>query len=286
MKLRADLKVLSLGLLLSVTALLAATPAGHAGAVDTDTIGTWVLPLNGGRWLWKIDLDGTYEFHSEAADGVAPHAGKVSASGGVWSLQATNGYADGGTYTFQPPDTLVATGHLGTASWHRLANVADDPHTIGTWELSVNGERWLWKIDPNGSYEFHTEAADGIAPHAGKVSASGGFWWLQAKNGYADGGTYTFQSPDTLITTGHLGTATWHQPANAANNAGDEPKKASHLSHKKYLEFRKIASDVPNDFPCWAKALLADTFDTKRPPQDCRDSTGIPGRPDQSRQAH
>jgi len=211
MNLRAHSKALTWGIFFSFMAVLVSTSAGHAGGVDKDTIGTWELAVNGGRWLWEIDPNGTYEFHSEAPDGVAPHAGTFLANGGIWSLQATSGYADGGTYTFQPPDNLIITGHLGTATWHHLANAANDANTFGTWELSLNGGRWEWEIDPNGTYQFHSEAGDGVAPHAGTFSASDGYWWLQATSGYADGGTYTFQPPGTLITTGHLGTATWQR---------------------------------------------------------------------------
>jgi hypothetical protein len=85
--------------------------------VDPNIVGTWELPLKGGPWVWEILRDGTYRFHSEARDGVAPHAGTFSASNGHWSLKATNGYTDGGTYLFQPPDTWIATGQLGTAAW-------------------------------------------------------------------------------------------------------------------------------------------------------------------------
>ncbi len=122
MKLLARRKAVFRGLFISVVALVASTVIGHAAGVDPDTVGKWQLSFNGGLWVWEIHSDGTYEFQSEAADGVAPHAGKFAASGGVWSLQATNGYTDGGAYIFQAPDTLVATGHLGTASWHRVAN--------------------------------------------------------------------------------------------------------------------------------------------------------------------
>jgi hypothetical protein len=125
MKLQANRKVLGWSLFLSVLALVGSTLVGYAAGIDPDTVGKWELSVNGGLWVWEIHPDGTYEFHSEAADGAAPHAGKFAASGGVWSLQATNGYTDGGTYTFQVPDTLVATGHLGTASWHRVANSAN-----------------------------------------------------------------------------------------------------------------------------------------------------------------
>jgi hypothetical protein len=93
--------------------------------VDPDTVGTWELSLKGGLWVWQIRRDGTYTFHSEAGDGAPPHAGAFSASNGHWSLKATNGYADSGTYLFQRPDTLVAVGKLGTAAWRKPAPKLD-----------------------------------------------------------------------------------------------------------------------------------------------------------------
>lgn len=96
-------------------------PGASNVGVDPNTTGTWEVPRNPGRWIWEIGAHGTYEFHSEAPDGAPPQAGSFSANGGTWSMKATNGYSDGGTYQFQPPDILVATGKLGTASWHRVA---------------------------------------------------------------------------------------------------------------------------------------------------------------------
>jgi hypothetical protein len=210
--LRTHRGIITLGFLLLIGALLAAGLIWRGRGVDRNTVGTWALSIGSGRWLWKIGPDGAYEFHSEAADGVAPHAGAFTAHAGSWSLHATNGYADNGTYRFQPPDTMIATGRLGTANWHRIVDQAIDPGAIGTWVVSMNNGRWVWKTDANGAYDFHSEAADGVASHAGKFSAAGGYWWLQATNGYADGGTYTL-SPDAFIATGHLGTATWQRPA-------------------------------------------------------------------------
>jgi hypothetical protein len=95
-------------------------PPAKAVGVDPNIVGTWELPQKGGTWVLEIHRDGTYRFHSEAGDGVAPNAGTFSANNGRWSLSATNGYADGGTYLFQSPDTWIATGKLGTAAWrHR-----------------------------------------------------------------------------------------------------------------------------------------------------------------------
>ena len=206
-------RILAWGLVLSITALLACKPAAPPIGVDKRAVGTWELAVSPGRWLWRIDSNGTYDFHSEAADGVSPHSGRIAANGGAWTLQATNGYSDHGTFSFKSSDTLVVTGHLGTGPWHRLANVDNDANPLGTWELSVNGARWVWKMDLDGSYDFHSEPADAVPSHSGSFRAGHGYWWLQATNGYADGGTYTFHPPDTLIATGHLGTATWLRPA-------------------------------------------------------------------------
>jgi hypothetical protein len=100
-----------------------------AVGVDANTVGTWELPLKGGPWVWEIHRDGTYRFHSEAGDGAATHAGTFAASNGHWSLKATSGYTDSGTYVFQAPDTLIATGQLGTAAWrhHVVKPVSSRP---------------------------------------------------------------------------------------------------------------------------------------------------------------
>jgi len=94
--------------------------------VEPRLVGTWVAVVNGGRWVWEIDRNGAYRFHSEAGDGAPSHRGIMSAHAGHWSLQATSGlpgWTDGGSYTFHPPATMNATGRLGSGVWLR-ANVA------------------------------------------------------------------------------------------------------------------------------------------------------------------
>ena len=85
--------------------------------VDPKTVGTWKVQQKGGAWVWEIDRNGTYKFHSEAGDGVRTHEGKFAANNGNWSLKATNGFADSGTYRFQGSDIWIATGNWGTAAW-------------------------------------------------------------------------------------------------------------------------------------------------------------------------
>jgi hypothetical protein len=96
--------------------------------VDPRIVGTWEL-MTPGRWVWTIKCNGTYQFHSEAMDGAPSHTGTLSIYDGRWSLNATSGYTpwtDGGTYTFQPPDTLIATGRLGTGIWRRTTSETGD----------------------------------------------------------------------------------------------------------------------------------------------------------------
>ena len=87
--------------------------------MDPDVVGTWEIPLVGGPWVLEVLGNGSYSFHSEAQDGVAPNAGIFSASNGHWSLKASNGYTDGGKYSVQSHDIWIATGQLGTGFWHR-----------------------------------------------------------------------------------------------------------------------------------------------------------------------
>jgi hypothetical protein len=96
-----------------------AAVAPDVAAVDPNMVGTWDLNRPVGRWVLEVLRDGTYKFHSEAADGAVANAGAFSASNGHWWLRATNGYTDGGTYIFQPPDIWLATGRLGTGAWRQ-----------------------------------------------------------------------------------------------------------------------------------------------------------------------
>jgi hypothetical protein len=94
------------------------------------------------------------------------------------------------------------------------AQATADPRAVGTWELLRNPGVWVWRIAANGTYEFHSEAGDGAAPQAGTIAAGGGKWAIRAlNNGYTDGGTYLFQTPNTLLFTGKLGTGTWRRVA-------------------------------------------------------------------------
>jgi hypothetical protein len=98
---------------------------GKPGSVDPNLVGTWAIDISGatgGRWVWQISGNGTYEVHSEALDGAPSNAGTFSAKNGLYTLDATNFvWDDAGSYTFQAPGTLSASGKLGNGTWHKIA---------------------------------------------------------------------------------------------------------------------------------------------------------------------
>lgn len=87
-----------------------------------------------------------------------------------------------------------------------------DYNLVGVWELWVNPGRWLLEIGSNGTYTFQSEAGDGGQPHMGTFTTKNGRWTLHATSlTWDDGGTYQYQTPETLILTGKLGPGTWHR---------------------------------------------------------------------------
>lgn len=97
---------------------------GPAG-VDRRLVGTWELSVPNAqgvaRWIWEIHPNGTYDFHAEGPGAAPSHRGTFAAAKGSYALKSTtSAWDDTGTYRVTAPDTLVATGRLGTASWHRV----------------------------------------------------------------------------------------------------------------------------------------------------------------------
>src|SRR5262249_29382899 len=152
-----------------------------------------------------------FAFHTEPASVAKPDSGVFSAEGGHWATRANNGSNDGGSYSVVSPDKFIAKGRLGTATWRRVvgapASILEhiDPRTVGDWALSMASGRWVWRIKSDGTFEFHSEANDGVKASAGTVSSLGGRWSLRSPDGYTDGGIYSFPTADTFLATGHLG---------------------------------------------------------------------------------
>jgi hypothetical protein len=154
-------------LLLGFSALLAASSYAAPASVDQQVVGLWELPVHGGRWIWIIGANGTYEFHSEAPDSVASHNGSFSASEGRWSLHATDGYADGGTYQNSPTGTFLATGRFGTAAWNHPARAEANIDMIGNilGDIAADGVRIAPALDAGtingGGGAFNCHPCDG-----------------------------------------------------------------------------------------------------------------------------
>jgi hypothetical protein len=113
---------------------LVAASAFAAASVDPKIVGVWETQVQGGRWVWTINPDGTYEFHSDAQDGAAVHSGSLSASHGHWSLRTSDGgQTDGGLYRSGATGSLIATGKSGTFVWkHPLTEAARGDDPLGT----------------------------------------------------------------------------------------------------------------------------------------------------------
>jgi hypothetical protein len=165
-------------------AIAQASDISASNILDPHTIGTWELQLVTGRWVWEIDPDGTYRFHSEASDGVAPNSGTFATDGGHWSLHASNGYTDGGTYFFEPPNTLVATGRLGTGQWHRVINDKAG-QAAGSAEAQTLGQY-------TKEFEGFDDIGVGSFPPWTRVSA---FGWFYLNNKTVPDGVERFTTP-------------------------------------------------------------------------------------------
>jgi hypothetical protein len=94
--------------------------------VDRALVGTWDIQVPNAsgmaRWVWEIRADGTYDFHAEGPASPPSHSGTFTASRGHYTLISTTiAWNDTGTYQLvDGNDTMVATGRLGTGSWHRV----------------------------------------------------------------------------------------------------------------------------------------------------------------------
>jgi hypothetical protein len=104
----------------------APAPAGEvAKNLDPALVGSWALAVKGGRWILEISANGTFVVHSEANDGVPTRTGRFSAANGFWSLQATDGYFDAGSYSLQSPPVAwdaYSVNFKSTGTWRRVRN--------------------------------------------------------------------------------------------------------------------------------------------------------------------
>ena len=103
------------------TSPLPLPPGGKRGSVDPALVGLWKLNVGSGIWVWQISVNGTYTFHSEAADNTLPHDGTFTASNGKYTLHSiVSAWDDQGTYTLPSSAVIVANGKLGTGTWYRI----------------------------------------------------------------------------------------------------------------------------------------------------------------------
>ena len=101
---------------------------GRALSIDPRVVGLWEFPIGNGHWFLEVDPLGTYAFHSDG-DNTPTNSGSFATNGGYWSLKATTGYTDAGSYSIEPPGTFVATSQhfVGKGYWHHPSSAAPPP---------------------------------------------------------------------------------------------------------------------------------------------------------------
>jgi hypothetical protein len=109
---------------------------------------------------------------------------------------------------------LLSGSDLGRAQAFVPTGVDDG--LVGTWQVvtptPAGTARWVWEIFRNGTYSFHAEGPGAAPAHSGTFAASKGHYILNSTTmAWQDSGTYQLTGGATLVTTGKLGTGTWHR---------------------------------------------------------------------------
>ena len=141
--------------------LSASAPQAAPQQIDPKIVGVWETPVEGGRWVWTVKPNGTYEFHSEVRGGAVAHSGSFSANGGHWSLRASDGHTDGGGYHSNAPGTFVATGKSGTWAWkHPAPDAASAEDPIGRMLSNIASSGAESSGGSSGTSSFHCDPCD------------------------------------------------------------------------------------------------------------------------------
>jgi len=113
---------------------LLASGCGRPPSVDPALVGTWSMPVPGGRWAFTIDKAGRYQFVNEGGSSTAPsHSGEFAAHDGEWTLHATStALEDHGRYELAANGQLKLTGNRGTIQWARSETPAATPANTQT----------------------------------------------------------------------------------------------------------------------------------------------------------
>jgi hypothetical protein len=98
---------------------LLASGCGRPPPVDPALVGTWNIPVPGGRWAFSIDASGRYAFVNQAGGAAPSHNGELTAHDGEWTLHSTSmALEDHGRYELAN-GSLKLTGNRGAIQWAR-----------------------------------------------------------------------------------------------------------------------------------------------------------------------
>jgi hypothetical protein len=148
-----------------VLCLVVLGSACRSQRVDRALVGTWDIQVPNAsgiaRWVWEIRADGTYDFHADGPGSPPSHSGTFTASRGHYTLVSTTiAWNDTGTYQLMDGnDTMVATGRLGTGSWHRVE--ADPaPPAAANVTSHLAGHLTVTTFWEHGEADDHTHRSD------------------------------------------------------------------------------------------------------------------------------
>lgn len=108
--------------LLAICAI--ATICQPAVALDSNFVGHWrsAAEKPDGYWQvdWTVSENGNYHSEISGPQPIKPEEGVLTAEAGKWSIKATSGRTDGGTYQLNG-NTLVLRGRKDATSWMKVS---------------------------------------------------------------------------------------------------------------------------------------------------------------------
>lgn len=142
--------------LMPLDALAKDPMAGRWKTVHTNAHGTWTF-------VWEISEGETYTSNVTGPTPMPGELGTIKWGNGNWSINATTGRTDSGTYRFDDANTMTTNTSNGPATWARLDNF-DNPLPGKGATLLQSGPQAIRRSDGQNSATLGT--ASGGAPGA------------------------------------------------------------------------------------------------------------------------
>jgi TIR domain len=192
-------------------ALYRYTAASPSSSFDSRLAGTWTAPATVNNLPILLTMTVGRDGRGSLVSTLRDH-GRYDSGRGRWTMTNAAGQTMRGTYSFTSDRTMSMTGPLGTAPWTRDATSPADPSgkLSGTWVTTGTAPDGLpaktsLVFAPDGTYQFAASSEDVLI-----VQARDGRWRAASSTtGRTTEGTYTLQTPDSLMWIGATGTTVW-----------------------------------------------------------------------------